>query len=201
MHLATGGSGLDLERPSSGVLLESLGPPHAMPLDFQTQAIAEPADAPGISNADLETGLSPYLTVASPTNDSESSENSVDAESNLEVGIPRIASCPAILQLCNQQIAQLSVPSAGLKAGFPRIVGVLFVAIAALCSNSTGSFRSLQYSIPAFLEGSREVAQLHEQQAHSPAPSLHCTSSASGFCNEHPNCTNRQQQSSASSGA
>ncbi|GMG99211.1 hypothetical protein Nepgr_001051 [Nepenthes gracilis] len=58
------------------------------------------------------------VTVVSPMSDSENSVYSVDAESTPEVGIPRIASCPAMLQLCNQQISQLPVPSVGCN--FPN---------------------------------------------------------------------------------
>ncbi|GMH22108.1 hypothetical protein Nepgr_023951 [Nepenthes gracilis] len=94
-----------------------------------------PADAPGTSNIVddagcesgvlprvsvppeiMETSLGPNLTAASLLSVSESSKNSVDAESDPEVGIPRVASCPALLQLCNQQIDQPSMPSAGCNS-------------------------------------------------------------------------------------
>ncbi|GMH21201.1 hypothetical protein Nepgr_023043 [Nepenthes gracilis] len=90
-----------------------------------------PADAPGTSNGVdvagceagvlprvsvppeiMETGLGPNLTAASLLSVSERSENSVDAESVPEVGIPRVASCPALVQLCNQQIDLTYMPSA-----------------------------------------------------------------------------------------
>ncbi|GMH24790.1 hypothetical protein Nepgr_026633 [Nepenthes gracilis] len=141
---ATGGHDLELECPSSGVLLESLGPSHSKPLDLQTQDIAELANASGSLNvgnvagcesgviprasvpavnswdqAGLVTGLGPNSPVAPSINDFESSENLEVAESDLVVSIPRIASCPAILQQSNQQSAQLYVLSAGCNsAGF-----------------------------------------------------------------------------------
>ncbi|GMH00821.1 hypothetical protein Nepgr_002660 [Nepenthes gracilis] len=64
----------------------------------------------------LDLGLDIHLTVDSPMSDSENSVNSVDAEWVPEVGIPRIASCPAMLQLCIQQTGQLPVPSVGCNA-------------------------------------------------------------------------------------
>ncbi|GMH12962.1 hypothetical protein Nepgr_014803 [Nepenthes gracilis] len=60
----------------------------------------------------MDIGLGPNLTAASMLSVSERSENSVDAELVPEFGIPRVASCPALLQLCNQQIDNPSVPSA-----------------------------------------------------------------------------------------
>ncbi|GMH00857.1 hypothetical protein Nepgr_002696 [Nepenthes gracilis] len=56
------------------------------------------------------------VTVASPMSDSENFVYSVDAESAPEVGIPRMPPCPAMLQLCNQQISQLPVPSVGCSS-------------------------------------------------------------------------------------
>ncbi|GMH29910.1 hypothetical protein Nepgr_031753 [Nepenthes gracilis] len=61
----------------------------------------------------LKTGLGSNLTAASLLSVSERSENSVDAVSVFEVGFPRVASCPALMQLCNQQTDQPPVPSAG----------------------------------------------------------------------------------------
>ncbi|GMH16898.1 hypothetical protein Nepgr_018739 [Nepenthes gracilis] len=72
----------------------------------------------------------------------------------------------------------------------------------AQCIKSTGSNHSRQYNILANLEGSREVAQLREQQANNPTPISHCTSQILQLAgsNEQQNCTNRQQLSSATSG-
>ncbi|GMH15580.1 hypothetical protein Nepgr_017421 [Nepenthes gracilis] len=152
---ATGGHDLELECPSSGVLLESLGPSHSKPLELQTQDFAELDDASGTlivgDVAGHESGALPRASVPAVnswdqaglvhrliagfpcaegawccTSDvlhgvakkaPEGPEDPVGY--NAEAGGDTIASCPAILQQCNQQSAQLFVPSAGCNsAGF-----------------------------------------------------------------------------------
>ncbi|GMH13995.1 hypothetical protein Nepgr_015836 [Nepenthes gracilis] len=71
--------------------------------------------APALTSRD-QAGLDNGLPVAPSKCDSENSEYLEVAETNMEVGFPRIASCPAILQLYNQQTALSSVPSAGCKS-------------------------------------------------------------------------------------
>ncbi|GMH12870.1 hypothetical protein Nepgr_014711 [Nepenthes gracilis] len=126
----------DLALGSDIPLIEAVisAPPSVVAGDCQS-VLSMPADASGTSNVVvdagcesgvlprasvppeiMETGLGPNLTAASLLSVSESSENSVDAESDTEVGIPRVASCPALLQVCNQQIDQPSVPSAGCNS-------------------------------------------------------------------------------------
>ncbi|GMH15609.1 hypothetical protein Nepgr_017450 [Nepenthes gracilis] len=61
----------------------------------------------------LDLRLDLHLTVDSPMSDSENSVSSVDAVSAPEVGIPRTASCPAMVQLCIQQNGLLPVLSVG----------------------------------------------------------------------------------------
>ncbi|GMH32001.1 hypothetical protein Nepgr_033845 [Nepenthes gracilis] len=116
----------DLELGSDKPLSEAVvpDPPSVVVGDYQL-ALSVPAEAPSTSNGvDIESGilprvsappeimeigLSPKLNAACLMSTSERSENSMDAESVPEVGIPRVASCPALMQLYNQPF----VPSAG----------------------------------------------------------------------------------------
>ncbi|GMH30746.1 hypothetical protein Nepgr_032589 [Nepenthes gracilis] len=123
----------DLEMVSDIPLTKAVvsAPPFVVVGDCQS-VLSMPAVAPGNSNGvvdaecgagvlprvsdppeNMKIGLGSNLTAASLLNVSERSENSVDAESDLEVGFPRVASCPASIQLCNQQSDQPPVPSAG----------------------------------------------------------------------------------------
>ncbi|GMH25881.1 hypothetical protein Nepgr_027724 [Nepenthes gracilis] len=115
-------------------------------------------------SAGLETGLGLHLTVASPLSDTENSVNSVDADLVPAIGIPRSASCPSLVQLCNQQIAQLPVPSVGCNSPDP-------------CSPSGPSFaeilcRGLDIVSQGFLVGgvsSRPISEDDRTSALGPA--------------------------------
>ncbi|GMH21253.1 hypothetical protein Nepgr_023095 [Nepenthes gracilis] len=101
-----------------------------MPLVLQTNEIADLADAPGVAEceprvmpwvsvpavtpwvqAGLDNGLGPNSPMAPSKSDSESFENMEVAETDLVAGFPRIASCPANLQLCYQQFDMDSPPN------------------------------------------------------------------------------------------
>ncbi|GMH18569.1 hypothetical protein Nepgr_020410 [Nepenthes gracilis] len=116
----------DLELGSDKPLSEAVVPdsPSVVAGDFQS-ALSVPAEAPGTSNGvDIESGILPRvsapreimeiglsakLNADCPLSTSERSGYSMDVESVPEVGIPRVASCPALMQLYNQPF----VPSAG----------------------------------------------------------------------------------------
>ncbi|GMH29498.1 hypothetical protein Nepgr_031341 [Nepenthes gracilis] len=123
---------------------------------YENAPDSDPLDVVSCSwdQAGLEPGLGLHLTVASPMSDSV---NSVDAELAPAVGIPRIASCPAMLQLCNQQIAQLPVPSVGCNSPDPCLpIGPSFAEI--LC-------RGLDADSQGFLVGGVSCWPISEEDS------------------------------------
>ncbi|GMH32050.1 hypothetical protein Nepgr_033894 [Nepenthes gracilis] len=104
----------------------------------------------------VDLGLDLHLNADSPMSDSENSEISVGAESVPEVGIPRTASCPALLQLCIRQTGLLPVLSAGCNAPISCLpIGPSFAEI--LC-------RGIDADPPGFLVGGKVCWPISEEE-------------------------------------